>query len=262
MNKEMTPEQLARADDNYFHSYRILMENMKRGGVDLDLRYTDSGTNFIVLNVAILTEPFGLEEERVRKCLDHFKQVGRTVRFVFRAPVETVLEALPSLRSCEKRLAAPLMVHSGLRSFAPSDDFDWRAVESEKTLSDYNSVMMSAYGVYGWPEFMIPKVLTMGCAQRADVIMIVGYVDGDPATGAMAVIEGDLAGVYWVGTKPEYGRRNLASKVTNQVAYLGSEMGCTWSVLQASVQGGPVYQRMGYTVEGFYQGLTFDPKTA
>ncbi len=255
----MTPEQLARADDNYFHSYRVLMENMKKGSVDADLRYTDSGTNFIVLNVVILTEPFGLEEDRVSKCLDHFRKVGRTVRFVFRAPVETVLAALPSLRSCEKRVAAPLMVHSDLRSFKPSEDLDWRSVESEETLSDYNAVMMSAYGVYGWPEFMIPKALTLGCAQRPDVIMIVGYVDGDPATGAMAVLQGDLAGIYWVGTKPEHGRRNLGSKVTNQVAYLGAEMGCTWSVLQASVQGAPVYRRMGYTVQGVYEGLTYNP---
>ena len=79
MKNETIPEQLARVDDNYFYSYRVLMENMKKGSVDLNLRYTDSGTNFIAFNVVILTEPFGLEEDRVRKCLDHFRRWRRIV---------------------------------------------------------------------------------------------------------------------------------------------------------------------------------------
>jgi GNAT superfamily N-acetyltransferase len=59
-------------------------------------------------------------------------------------------------------------------------------------------------------------------------------------------LDGDAGLVGWVGTLPDFRRRGLGSLVTRAVTNEAFRRGARIVALQASPQGLPVYERMGY----------------
>ncbi|MFD7156662.1 GNAT family N-acetyltransferase [Kribbella sp. NPDC059898] len=84
---------------------------------------------------------------------------------------------------------------------------------------------------------------------------VVAYVDGTAVACAMAVRSRRTAGVYWVATRPAARRRGYGRLVTAAVARAGFEQGAEVVVLQATVMGVPVYERLGF--EGFTEYRRF-----
>jgi len=252
----MTPQQLLLADQNYFLSYSSIVGNMPRGHIDKTLFYTDSGTNALFMNNAVLRQPYANAGGQIEACLAHFSAVQRPVQFIFRAGCKQYFEPFLHSFGLKETLGAPLMHHSSIASLPAIDDIDWHEVDNPSTLSDYCSVVADAYEL---PDWLVPKILTENFVQQEHVKMVVAYIGDSPAAAAMMIKENDLAGVYWVGTKKNFERQGLAAKVTQQAVYLGAQMGCRESILQASKKGKPVYERMGYTVADYYQYVVYEP---
>lgn len=70
--------------------------------------------------------------------------------------------------------------------------------------------------------------------------------DGRPVAFSMICVEGDVAGIYCVGTHADYRRRGLGRLVTEECLAAADEMGCRHAVLQSSSMGLPVYPAMGF----------------
>jgi len=116
-----------------------------------------------------------------------------------------------------------------------------------ETLSDLRAVLPAAYSTMGLPEaysrelFSMPERLL-----HPHVIAVVGYLRGQPASAAMAILSHGIAGVYWVGTRKEARGHGLGDACTRHVGNLAFDRGAGCVVLQASAQGEPIYLRMGY----------------
>jgi ribosomal protein S18 acetylase RimI-like enzyme len=85
--------------------------------------------------------------------------------------------------------------------------------------------------------------------------VVVGSVDGVPASCAMVSVTGTTAGIYNVATPAEFRRRGYGEAATWAAIEAGAQRGCDHAVLQASEMGAPVYRRMGFVDVGRYVQL-------
>ena len=83
-----------------------------------------------------------------------------------------------------------------------------------------------------------------------DMAAVIASVDGRDVAVAWVVLDGDAGLVGWVGTLPDYRRRGLGALVTQAVTNEAFDRGAGIVVLQASPQGLPVYERLGYRTIG------------
>jgi hypothetical protein len=120
-------------------------------------------------------------------------------------------------------------------------------VETEADVRDFAQVMADAYATYGMPPDVAPAVLpTLDVLRAPHIASVLVRLGGRPAAGAMVIVTHGVAGVYWVGTRPEARGRGLAALATRRVTNLGFDRGARLGALQASVMGEPVYRRMGW----------------
>lgn len=76
---------------------------------------------------------------------------------------------------------------------------------------------------------------------------VVGYLDGAPVSGAIAIGSGPTVGVYSVGTLQQARRRGIGRAVTAAAIDAGvGAWGASMAVLQSSEMGLPLYRSMGF----------------
>lgn len=74
----------------------------------------------------------------------------------------------------------------------------------------------------------------------------VGEVDGDPVTTGGGFTHDDRVGVFNIATPPAHRRRGYGAAVTMRAVRDGVGAGAHWAWLQASPDGRPVYERLGF----------------
>ncbi len=255
----MEEKRLYLADENYFESFRVLVDNMAKGHshVEEHLKYTDTGMAAVFFNNVFLFKPFTDVSGKIAQAQGYFEKINRPFRVVVREEYSEEIDSAANDLSLKKVDRVPLMIHRSISDLQTPNDLDWKIVGDDKTLLDYQEVMASAFV---FPDWLIKKVLTTRLLNEKHLVMLVGYEKGVPCTGAMLIQQGDLAGIYWVGTKQGYERKGLAAKATTQAILIGRERGCTWSVLQASDKGRAVYERLSFETIAHYHYQVFQPE--
>jgi ribosomal protein S18 acetylase RimI-like enzyme len=129
----------------------------------------------------------------------------------------------------------------------PPPGVDLRPVATADDVAAYGAVMSAAYATYGMPGDVMPGMLNCLATLRAPhIVAFLARLDGQPVAGAMTVVTHGVAGVYWVGTRPEARGRGLAELCTRAAGNAGFDLGGRIASLQASPMGEPIYRRMGY----------------
>ncbi len=135
----------------------------------------------------------------------------------------------------------PGMVAEGLnpiRRALPSVEI--RSVSDDPTRAAFCEIGSTCFNV---PISWFSEVFDPDMKLRPGFAAYVGYVDGRPVTTAATVVSGDIAGIYNVGTMPGLRRRGYAEAL---VRFAIAQTGCRRSILQASLHGLSMYERMGY----------------
>ena len=83
---------------------------------------------------------------------------------------------------------------------------------------------------------------TPGCPMR----LFIAYVDSEPAAVSELFIGGGVAGVHMVATATAFRRRGLGMALTWQALAEGRKTGLKLGTLQATDEGRPVYERLGF----------------
>jgi len=81
---------------------------------------------------------------------------------------------------------------------------------------------------------------------RPECLVYVGYADGEPIASGLGWRTGRTIGVYSIATIPSARRRGYGAAMTARVVTDGLAAGCTAAALQASEQGRPIYERLGF----------------
>ena len=84
----------------------------------------------------------------------------------------------------------------------------------------------------------------------------IAYLDGEPASIAMAIASDEVAGIYWVGSLERARGLGLGRAVTVAATNAGLELGGKIASLQASPMGRPIYAKLGYETVYDYRLLT------
>ncbi len=257
----MNDTELHLADLNYFESFRVLIDNMKKGHShdEAALKYTDCGMAAVFFNNVFLFKPYNNLDTKIKQAQSYFKQAERPFRVVVREEYSDTIDNVAKSLALKKVDCVPMMIHRALPQIEAPSNLDWMQVTNSETLKDYRDVMASAFV---FPDWLIDKVLSDNILNEEHLVMVVAYENGIACSGAMLIQQQELAGIYWVGTKQGYERKGLAAKVTAQAILLGRDRGCTWSILQASDKGKPVYERMGFETIAHYHYQVYQPELA
>jgi hypothetical protein len=120
-------------------------------------------------------------------------------------------------------------------------------IHTEKQVKDFIEISVLAYALLGLPEvhtramFSKPEALL-----EKNILGVLAYRGDEPVATAIALMSGEGAGLYWIGTRPNAQRMGLAALCTVLTTNAAFEAGAKVVTLQASKFGEPVYQRLGF----------------
>ncbi|MFG1610177.1 GNAT family N-acetyltransferase [Actinoplanes sp. NPDC049265] len=112
-------------------------------------------------------------------------------------------------------------------------------VTGPRGVEEYVNACRTAFG--------LPDELHEG---RADMIRLVGRMDGRVVATAAVVLSDGVAGLYWIATAPEYRGRGIGAELTTAAMRIARDHGVDVATLQASSMGEPVYRRLGFVEAG------------
>jgi ribosomal protein S18 acetylase RimI-like enzyme len=181
---------------------------------------------------------------------EFFKPKKRMYSFSVIEKQDRDLEALLNDKKFELRFEIPCM--SVTEPLAVPETPPGIRIETITTLQhakDFIEISVVSYALLGLPEvhtramFTRPEMLL-----KENIIGVIAYRGEDPLATAFALMSGEGAGIYWVGTRPKAQRLGLGALCTILTTNAAFERGAKVVTLQASKFGAPVYQRLGYKI--------------
>ena len=116
-------------------------------------------------------------------------------------------------------------------------------VSTPGPLASFRSILSQVFHLS-----MAEVTLVMGekALQVTHVRHYLGWLDNVPVGTATLVLSGRVAGVWNVGTLPEYRRQGIAAALMRHILLEARSLGFQSSMLLASNEGMPLYARLGY----------------
>jgi ribosomal protein S18 acetylase RimI-like enzyme len=129
----------------------------------------------------------------------------------------------------------------------PPKELQIRQVRGSDEATDF--LRTAAVGFGAPPTYfdaLKPAFLAGGADPSSRNATYLGYVGDKPVATSNRFTTGDVAGIYFVSTLPQFRGRGFGESMTWRAVADGRTAGCTLSYLQASMMGRPLYERMGY----------------
>lgn len=220
---------------------------------DSNVLLIDSGVNYTVFNIAMLSAPVATKEEldgRLRIASEFFRQRGT------RWSVWLCSDLLP--KNVYKKIG-PLLAAHHLRPltdapgmiaerllppFRPLPYIKWLPVDDAQTRLDFTHLTSINFEI---PFATCRLVYERQNAWEGSYRGYIGYAGRTAVVTMATVTTGDAIGVYSVGTLPEYRHKGYAEALMRQVvADITKKTGIERTVLQATRAGHEMYLKMGY----------------
>ena len=251
-------EVIARADANYFDSFRTITAAMvagearESGGVLV----AATGLPTAWLNIAFVTRPLAAPERQLRDAVTFFD--AHRLPFVVRvrqgldAAAERAAEAL-GLPYAD---TVPGMVLHDIASAAVAEmpaELEIRVAHDDATVADHGAVVAESFGM---PAEWVRAFATRELVRQPGVELYVGYSDAKAVATSALIASRGVAGVYNVGCVESQRRRGYGEAMTWHAVSRGRAWSCEIASLQASAMGQPVYERMGFRLVTGYRTFT------
>jgi hypothetical protein len=148
-----------------------------------------------------------------------------------------------------------MICHHPLPVPEPAEGVRLVEVTDRQGVADFAAVNRDAYATYGMPEDVMTDLFDRPDAvlDNQDTVIVVAYRDDEPLATALTYLSDGVAGLQWVGTRPEARRMRLGATVTVWATNVAFERGATSCTLQASPMGGPLYLKLGYVTQYHYR---------
>jgi ribosomal protein S18 acetylase RimI-like enzyme len=160
------------------------------------------------------------------------------------------LEAALKAEGRKSRFDVPCMlVERPLSERALPPDIRIERFADRKHVDDFVRISAAAYTALGLAAFH-----TVAMFGRRELLLgdhiagFVAYRGETPLATALALMSGEGAGLYWVGTMPDAQRAGLATICAALATNAAFERGAAVVTLQATHFGEPVYARLGYKI--------------
>lgn len=236
---------LAAADANMETTWAALLGTMPGASVERrsDVTMMASGLPIPLFNPAFAYGPVHDPAEAIATAVSHYG--ARDLPFViyFRDEVNPALAAPAEAAGLVEHYRPPLMVMEPVATAPPPPaGLEIRTVDAA-TMGDCARMLAEGFAM---PPDLVAAVLSPALLALPGFTAFVGYVDGQPVSTAAAYVDGDTTGVYNVATAPAARGKGYGAAVTWAATRAGVATGTVRAILQASEEGRPVYERMGY----------------
>jgi hypothetical protein len=135
-----------------------------------------------------------------------------------------------------------------------------RRLDAPDQAPDLWLVAKAAYATNGFPPEVFAGYTRHELLLAGDVAAFVVYLDGEPVSIAMTIVNNGVAGIYWVGSLEQARGKGLGRTVTVAATNAGFALGAEIASLQASPMGRPIYAKLGYETAFDYR-LMISPAT-
>jgi len=144
---------------------------------------------------------------------------------------------------------------------SPTKGFEIRQVRGSEEIADLLRTGASGFGTPpNYFDVWKAGILSGASVPWSQGANYLGYVGVKPAATSIRIRTGDIAGIYFVSTLPEFRRRGYGEAMTRRAIADGRTTGCTLGYLQASKMGRPIYERMGFRVMEEYSEWKAKPR--
>ncbi len=121
-------------------------------------------------------------------------------------------------------------------------------VRDEATLKVWCDIIMPIYefpDLAGMAWFELLAYLGVGSKQPLQHLL--ARLDGEPVATASLFISGEVAGLSYIGTRPEYQHRGIGTAITLRALLEARGRGCRIGTLYSSAEATGMYRRLGFT---------------
>lgn len=204
-------------------------------------RAFDSGPG-ILANVVIAADPPGAGPFPLDAIEAWYAERDSEFRVVVREPHDTELVGALAARGYMRGPAEPALVLSPLvvPGEEPPPGLELACVDSEPLARAYARAEGDDAGLDIREAVALRSLGHTGCH------MAVGFAEDVAVARAMALVTGDLAGVYNVAVDETYRRRGYGTAVTNAVLEAAAASGATMAMLATTPMGYRLYRRLGF----------------
>jgi ribosomal protein S18 acetylase RimI-like enzyme len=169
---------------------------------------------------------------------------------------EAVMPAIAAL-GLQRQGGIPTMTMTlGSEMGVPETDLRIERVTDEVSLGEHVRVVAGGFG--SWMPETLGRIFTAKLLGEPSWAGWVGYRDEAAVASSQLVVHGNVAGLYYIATVEAARRRGYADAMTQAAMLEGRARGCDLACLQASPDGRPVYERIGFEVIGEY--VTYVPR--
>lgn len=119
----------------------------------------------------------------------------------------------------------------------------------EKTLHDFALVLANDKAAFKKYFSWIASILT----DDDPIEYYIGYVNGKPVVRGLSCYFAQVAGLHWLSTTPDERRKGYGAAMQQYRLKRAKELGYHIAVLQASSEGYPLYQQLGYKECGIFK---------
>ena len=202
----------------------------------------------LITNAAFRIDPGADPSDSLKRAREHYAELGYGFAFNTSADRDADLEEAATAAGWVRILDLPAMiVEAPIATPATADGPNLRWADPTRDRRTFGEVAGATLAddeleAEGYRMLFADGDLLGG----TDIAAVIASVDGRDVAVAWVVLDDDAGLVGWVGTLPDYRRRGLGALVTQAVTNEAFERGARIVVLQASPQGLPVYERLGY----------------
>jgi ribosomal protein S18 acetylase RimI-like enzyme len=206
----------------------------------------------LITNTAFRIDPEADAAASLQLARDHYAKLGYGFAFNTSADRDADLEATAADAGWVRVLDLPAMIiDAPIASPASSDGSSLRRADPVLDRRSFGEVAGATLAddereAEGYRQLFANGDLLGG----TDMAGFIASVEGRDVAVAWLTLDGDAGLIGWVGTLPDYRRRGLGTLVTQAVTNEAFARGARIVVLQASPQGLPVYERLGYRTIG------------
>ncbi len=154
-----------------------------------------------------------------------------------------------------RRIAMVATENVGEKTAAPGT-FDIRTVNNDEDDRMFAYVAEQAFKFHGLGTLL----LVHDCFHAPATRWVIAYDGEQPVGVACGYIDGDVGGLYFAGTIDTHRGRGVAADLTANISNFLFGLGVKRIVLQALEGGVPAYQRLGFTMCGTYELLTWESR--
>jgi GNAT superfamily N-acetyltransferase len=221
-----------------------------------------SATHPVISNAAFRRDDALDAGELIARAHEFFASRGRGFSVWGRAGVaaDDDLFAVAEAAGLQAVYAMPEMVlRAPAEESALPPGAELRRLASAEQAEEYWRVATASYASLGFPPAIFAGYRDPTPLLRENVAAFLAYLDGEPVAIAMTIVNGGVAGIYWVGTLKAARGKGLGRAVTAAATNAGFALGAELASLQASPMGRPIYEAMGYETIFEYRMLMSSP---